>query len=83
MAEYAQEFNKMEKFAPINTMVDDGFKACRFQDCLKEPIREKVRVFDLKILVEMVNKAYLIEEGIFQREQDQKNRLKLSNPQVR
>lgn len=57
------------KFAPTGIMADDGFKARRFQNGLREPTSGSVRAFELKAFYEVVNKARVVKESVFQREQ--------------
>ncbi|XP_077234715.1 uncharacterized protein LOC143876922 [Tasmannia lanceolata] len=82
--DYEAEFTRLGMFAPISVMEDDGLLARRFQDGLREPIRHRVKDFQLKTYADVLSKALQVEEGVIRSQQhrdQQKKRFRAGGQQ--
>lgn len=62
VAEYEIEFSRLARYAQAYVQ-EDGIKACRFEQGLRQPIKARVEVFELKSFREVVNKALAVEQA--------------------
>ncbi|XP_077244631.1 uncharacterized protein LOC143884761 [Tasmannia lanceolata] len=76
--DYEAEFTRLGMFAPISVMEDDGLLARRFQDGLREPIRHRVKDFQLKTYADVLSKALQVEEGVIRSQQHRDHQKKKS-----
>ncbi|XP_077225770.1 uncharacterized protein LOC143858961 [Tasmannia lanceolata] len=67
--DYEAEFTRLGMFAPISVMEDDGLLARSFQDGLRDPIRHRVKDFQLKTYADVLSKALQVEEGVIRSQQ--------------
>ncbi|XP_077238470.1 uncharacterized protein LOC143879783 [Tasmannia lanceolata] len=67
--EYEAEFNRLGRFVPSAVLEDNGFLARRFQEGLREPIRQRVKDFQIGTYAEVVSKALVLEEGVVKAQQ--------------
>lgn len=61
VAEYEIEFSRLARYASIGQ--NDEVKARRFEEGLRQPIKARVEVFELKTFREVANKALTVEQA--------------------
>ncbi|XP_077249189.1 uncharacterized protein LOC143888636 [Tasmannia lanceolata] len=85
VTEYEAKFSKLGKFAPSGLIGDDGALARRFREGLREPIKQRVKNFQIRTYAESVGKALAVEEGVVRarqaRELQQKKKFKNTESQ--
>ncbi|KAM0849221.1 hypothetical protein ACQ4PT_053871 [Festuca glaucescens] len=69
VAEYEIEFSRLARYAPIYAH-DDEAKARRFVQGLRQPIKARVEVFELKSFRDVANKALTVEQAYVEEQEE-------------
>jgi hypothetical protein len=75
VTEYEIEFSRLARYAPIYAK-DDEAKARRFSQGLRQPIKGRVEVFELKSFRDVANKALTVEQAYVEEQEEEEQQRK-------